>query len=731
MGLGLDRKGSGRTLIPNATPSVAPLLYLLLMADRRKYRHRRAGRFSGLTRVGRQFDQVILWTLRGLVLTDVTKKCHNDIEEYPYNIEKIFRLDEYAEEHTGAHCVRKYLGELLQKYERRQISRSTVIHRNIELIGKMLKLKKAEKELLLFMTFLNSEEILKELFEYSPTMTSERLVRLLAKVLDLRTGAVRAALDRKSILMSTGIIENTPYSVTPLELNERIQKIMISEHANTEDMTSNFFNRSPAPALGPDSYPHVRMHADMLARLLALSARHRKKGVNILLWGPPGTGKTQLARTIAQEAGLRLYEVGVQDSDREAMDRDDRLNAYRLCQVVLEKRKTSAVLFDEVEDVFCHDAWQFLGLSTHKNNEKGFMNRLLETNPVPSIWITNSTGHMDPAALRRFDFVLEMDTPPRAVRQGILEKYLSGSRMPEKWIRDMSKNESLTPADVEKLAAMLGALEPEDAQKAGKMFEAQARQRLKVRGRRLRPLRKHLDLIEYDLSFVNADCDLEELAASLGTRPAGTMCLYGPPGTGKTQFAHFLAKRLDKPLVKKQASDILSMWVGGTEHNIARMFEQAREEKAVLLLDEADSFLQSRQSAHRSWEVTQVNELLVQMEAFEGLFICSTNLMDSVDAASLRRFVMKIEFGFMNNDQKWRMFVKTAEKACHSIQDDDESLRPALDRIKNLTPGDFAVILRKQHMLDRKFTPAQVLEMLEQESGAKNQNKSVVRGFGG
>jgi len=133
------------------------------MANGRKYRHRRAGRFSGLTRVGRQFDQVILWTLRGLVLTDVTKKCHNDIEEYPYNIEKIFRLDEYAEEHTGAHCVRKYLGELLQKYERRQISRSTVIHRNIELIGKMLKLKKAEKELLLFMTFLNSEEILKEL----------------------------------------------------------------------------------------------------------------------------------------------------------------------------------------------------------------------------------------------------------------------------------------------------------------------------------------------------------------------------------------------------------------------------------------------------------------------------------------------------------------------------------------------------------------------------------------
>lgn len=68
---------------------------------------------------------------------------------------------------------------------------------------------------------------------------------------------------------------------------------------------------------------------------------------------------------------------------------------------------------------------------------------------------------------------------------------------------------------------------------------------------------------------------------------------------------------------------------------------------SVLLLDEADSFLRDRTSAQRSWEVTQVNELLTQMERFEGLFICSNNLIDRLDSASIRRFDFKIMLSYL------------------------------------------------------------------------------------
>jgi SpoVK/Ycf46/Vps4 family AAA+-type ATPase len=94
----------------------------------------------------------------------------------------------------------------------------------------------------------------------------------------------------------------------------------------------------------------------------------------------------------------------------------------------------------------------------------------------------------------------------------------------------------------------------------------------------------------------------------------------------------------------RRASDLVSKFVGETEQQMAAMFREAEAEKAVLLLDEADSFLQDRRHAQRTYEVTEVNEMLQGMERFAGIFICTTNLMDSIDQAALRRFTFKIQF---------------------------------------------------------------------------------------
>lgn len=88
-----------------------------------------------------------------------------------------------------------------------------------------------------------------------------------------------------------------------------------------------------------------------------------------------------------------------------------------------------------------------------------------------------------------------------------------------------------------------------------------------------------------------------------------------------------------------------------TEKNIASAFKEAEREKAILLIDEADSFLQDRGHSQHSWETTQVNEMLTQIEAFEGIFIATTNLIETLDAASLRRFDVKVRFDVMSFDQ--------------------------------------------------------------------------------
>ena len=110
----------------------------------------------------------------------------------------------------------------------------------------------------------------------------------------------------------------------------------------------------------------------------------------------------------------------------------------------------------------------------------------------------------------------------------------------------------------------------------------------------------------------------------------------------------------------RRASDLLSCWVGATEQNIARAFEEARKDDAVLLIDEADSFLQDRRGAGHSWEVTQVNEVLTQMENFEGVFIATTNLIKTLDQAALRRFDMKLLFKPLTARQSRELFLRHA-----------------------------------------------------------------------
>jgi SpoVK/Ycf46/Vps4 family AAA+-type ATPase len=162
-----------------------------------------------------------------------------------------------------------------------------------------------------------------------------------------------------------------------------------------------------------------------------------------------------------------------------------------------------------------------------------------------------------------------------------------------------------------------------------------------------------------------------------------------------------------------------------TERNMARVFRQATEEGSVILLDEADTFLRNRTGAQHSWEVSEVNEILTQMETFDGIFIASTNLMDSLDAAALRRFDLKIRFGYLGSEQAWSLFQDVARKLGMEPQ---ESLRNAVNKLGILTPGDFANVLRQSRL--RKITSCEdIYQRLSAECEAKPDGHRRVIGF--
>ena len=155
--------------------------------------------------------------------------------------------------------------------------------------------------------------------------------------------------------------------------------------------------------------------------------------------------------------------------------------------------------------------------------------------------------------------------------------------------------------------------------------------------------------VKFDYKMVNCNQKLKELTDKLKaskTKQYG-MLLYGVSGSGKSHYAQWLAQELHMPLVKKRASDLVDKFVGETEKRIKAAFAEAKEKQAVLLFDEADSFLFDRRFADKEHEVLSVNEFLTQMEDHPYPFIMTTNLKDKIDKASLRRFVFKIKYEYM------------------------------------------------------------------------------------
>ena len=181
------------------------------------------------------------------------------------------------------------------------------------------------------------------------------------------------------------------------------------------------------------------------------------------------------------------------------------------------------------------------------------------------------------------------------------------------------------------------------------------------------------------------------------------------------------------PFILRRASDILSKWLGESEQNIANMFAEAIQQNAVLIMDEADSFLADRKFATQSWEVTQVNELLTQLEAFNGIFICTTNLMERLDPATLRRFAFKVKFDYLTPSQCWDMFNKELTRlGCDSSIDNE--LKGKVCNLSKLAPGDFSVANRQFFILDQPITAEALYKVLFEECHLKG-NPSKAIGF--
>jgi SpoVK/Ycf46/Vps4 family AAA+-type ATPase len=207
--------------------------------------------------------------------------------------------------------------------------------------------------------------------------------------------------------------------------------------------------------------------------------------------------------------------------------------------------------------------------------------------------------------------------------------------------------------------------------------------------------------------------------------PRLSILLSGPSGCGKSEFVKYLGERAGKEVVVVTASDVLRALVGETEQRIADVFREAAEKNAILFLDEVDSLLYDRKSAHYGWERVQTNELLIQMERFTGVLVCATNLVEQLDSAVMRRFTFKVQMSALDDKGKVKFFRRYFKSNLTA----DE--RKRLASISNLTPGDFRTVRERLYFLGKKIGAdnARLLSALEAEVAAKKENRALI-GFG-
>ncbi|MEY4713602.1 MAG: hypothetical protein RIS88_3052 [Pseudomonadota bacterium] len=643
-----------------------------------------------------------------------------------------FYLDEYAKDQPrDLLSVLAVTGQWLTHALKKQ---STLVEKNIDALSGLLQLNRAERALLLYGTLARYQRDLRSLLVEFKVNNAPEAYAAIADVAGVNATEVGEALRAGSRLERIGLVENliSEHNITDLadlmKVSEKLPPVLMREYRDQAELMAVFTRPCSKSGLGLADFSFVQDDARVLCALLRNAVARKEPGVNVLLYGPPGTGKTELAKVAAQAAGLELFEVEYADRDGHSLSGRDRYRSLQIAQVFLKGSANAALLFDEVEDVFppiSSEAAQLMaraeqGMAPPSGSVSGkaWVNQILETNTVPTIWVTNRIEQIDPAFRRRFAYHLELKSPPPGARESLVRKTLEGVAVSDAFIARLTERKGLTPAQI-RTAVRFAGLAQDDGASTEKLIERQLRNADVALGNRGGDARERPRVTTYDLDMLHVETRFEvpRIVQALKARGHGTLCFYGPPGTGKTALAEHIARALERPLLVKQASDLMSKFVGETEQNMAAMFREAEAEQAVLLLDEADSFLQDRRGAQRTYEVTEVNEMLQGMERFAGVFVCTTNLFDRIDQAALRRFTFKIRFKPMTAPQRERMFVVEA------LQGDQARLTPPhADRLKKLDqlcPGDFAAVKRQVTILGADFSAEEFLNQLEVEHRLK------------
>ncbi len=672
-----------------------------------------------------KYEQKLMWTMMRNLLRHLPTR-HPALEDLFRQGDELFIHGRHADtwlkarsvcddqpEWVPAELLNGLQGSLrwyeLAELERRALGhvRPSALKRRLELVGRLFDIDAVGLSVLEWLYLKQTSSLAGDLFQ-----VVERVTMRPALALAIPSGHGTLAIERRlgpgSMLQQHGLIEQLRlFQAEQLPDLSRSARALLSRPLRTAaDARRTLLGQPLAAALDWEDFQQLGENRQFAAELLAGSLRRGEPGVSVLLYGSPGTGKTEFSKALAARLGTELYALGEADECGRTPGPDDRMTSIQMAQKLLRRHGDALLLIDEAEDVLARPEGLsgLFGLGSlrwQRKPSRVFLHRLLENSPAPMLWICNHITGIDPAMLRRFSYVMEVQPPSKRARQRV-------------WMRSLTQH-GYDPC--EQLAARcaelpvtpgVAAQAVRSARIAGRGSEA-VEQITRQLGRVVtgKPLpTRSAEPTSFSLDLIHCDSDIVDLTERLAglPEPCYSLCVDGPPGTGKSAWVRHLAERLGMEVCLKRASDLLSMYVGGTEANIARAFAHAQAAGELLVFDEADSFLRDRRTARHSWELTEVNEMLTWMESHPLPFACTTNLLDAVDPAAMRRFTFKLRFEYLDPPR-----VRSAFQRFFAADWPAETPLP-----DQLAPGDFAVVERRARIEGIK-DPARLALMLVEE----------------